>query len=323
MGNGDKRYDTPRRIACIGGANIDRKIQSMSPIQYSTSNPAVVTESHGGVARNIAENLVRLGATPSLLTMVGDDKEGEVIVTHLASLGVDVRHIIRSHSRRTGTYTAILNHDGDMAVAFADMQIYDDLTTERIQHWMNLRQNASSLIADTNLPAQSLEYLIRSAASSAVDLIIAPVSSPKAKRLPVDLTGVCLLIANVNEIEAISEMPVVSHQDIQNAALTLQRRGCKAVVVTRGENGVAWFDEMGQFGLIPAQPVHVIDVTGAGDAFVAGVAFARAKDSKLSQACLLGMKLSTLALTTKETVSSQICPQRALAWLTEIVSHQI
>ena len=309
-----------QRIVCIGGANVDRKIQTGDPIQFGTSNPSFVVESHGGVARNIAENLARLGLPPSLLTMVGEDKEGEMLIGHLAGVGADVSQIIRSAAHRTGTYTAILDVDGSMAVAFADMEIYDGLTVELLSARSQVFSSAMLAIVDTNLPAESLAYVISESAKAGTTLLVAPVSSPKAKRLPPSLQGIHALIANLDEIAAISGMSTESDADLERACMALTDRGCAIIVVTLGKGGVIWLDERGNFERLPADHVDVVDVTGAGDAFVAGFAYATVHSANVKQACQFAMRLSRLALSTTETVSTEIEPGHARAWLTEILA---
>ncbi len=310
-----------QRILCIGGANVDRKIHSKEAIQLGTSNPSVVMETHGGVARNIAENLARLGVPPTLLTMIGEDKEGEMLLHHMASLGADISTVIRSPLHRTGTYTAVLNVDGSMVVACADMDIYEDFTIERLDPRTKVLAQSSLVIVDTNLPAKSLDYIIGKSAELETPLIVAPVSSPKARRLPHHLVGVHVLIANLDEIETISGMTIDTMDDVPRACEILQQRGCRQIVVTLGKDGVLWMDESGVWDKIPADSVDVVDVTGAGDAFVAGFAYATSQSLSVKKSCQFASRLSRLTLQAKETVSSAITPHLAHTWLTDIHSE--
>lgn len=316
-----RAYVLPQRghILCIGGANVDRKIQAYEPIQLGTSNPSFVVESYGGVARNIAENLTRLGLPTSLVTMVGLDKEADRLLSYLAGLGTDVSQVIRSTAHRTGTYTAVLDVDGSMTVALADMGIYDDFTVEQLAPRLRVLQQAAMVIVDTNLPTEALAYVIAESTKKGALLIVAPVSSPKAKRLPRNLGGIHTLIANRDELAAISGIPIDKEESIYAACAALKERGCRTVVATMGKDGVAWLDEANIFGTLPAESIEVVDVTGAGDAFVAGFCFAMASDAKTKQACQFATRLTGLTLVTKETVSTEIKPHEARAWLTKIL----
>ena len=84
-----------RPIACIGAANLDRKLRSLATLTMGTSNPARQDESFGGVARNIAENLARLGAPVSLTTAIGDDSSGRALLAHAEAAGIDTRGTLK------------------------------------------------------------------------------------------------------------------------------------------------------------------------------------------------------------------------------------
>jgi pseudouridine kinase len=307
-----------KRVTCIGGANVDRKIQSLAPLEYGTSNPAVVHEAHGGVARNIAENLGRLGVKPNLITMVGHDKQGEELLSHCSQVGIEVAYIIRSDTRNTGTYTAVLDVGGEMAVALADMAIYDEFSISRIDQRWHAIAASTMIVLDTNLPAETLAHVLTRAHRENLQVCVAPVSSPKAKRLPSDLNGVSLLIANLDETAAITGLAVETLDDMWAAGATLLSRGCEQVVITRGSKGCAFLQRGGVKGTVTAEPVEVADVTGAGDAFVAGVVYALGEGRDLEAACRFGTRLSQVTLRTKYTVSRGISPDVAAHWLDEI-----
>lgn len=304
-------------VLCIGGANVDRKIQTITHIEYGTSNPSTVATSHGGVARNIAENLARLGLPPALCTMVGLDKEGEMLLSYLERLGVDVHHAIRSSNHRTGTYTAVLDVDGNLAVALADMEIYDDFQTVPPFLGGQGDMRYSHIVVDTNLPADTMISIIEQSRELDAALYIAPVSVPKAKRLPESLHGVDTILGNAEEIGTIARHPVDTLADLEQASVRLQQRGCKHIIATRGQEGVAWLDHDGHFGTLSVTPIQPEDVTGAGDAFVAGYVYATTRGLPIPQACDFASKLSRLTLQTKETVSTDITASVAREWIDE------
>lgn len=137
-------------IACIGGANLDRKARGKQQVRLHSSNPVTIMESCGGVARNIAENLGRLGCNSSLITCIGEDKEGEWIVQETKKHGVDISQVWRLPTKRTGTYTALLDIDGEMVVSLANMDIYDSLTPEMFaEKWSHIAA-ADAVFLDTN-----------------------------------------------------------------------------------------------------------------------------------------------------------------------------
>lgn len=107
-------------IVCIGGANADRKIKLKHPVQYRTSNPAETTFASGGVARNVAENLARLRCPVSLITILGEDHEGTRLCQEMQTLGIDYQYTQILAGGRTGSYTSILDAQGELILATAD-----------------------------------------------------------------------------------------------------------------------------------------------------------------------------------------------------------
>jgi pseudouridine kinase len=305
-----RAYMLPERraIVCIGAANLDRKLRTDARLVLGTSNPASQSESFGGVARNVAENLARLGAAVSLVTAVGNDAAGAALLSHADSLGIDTRAVTRLPDAATGTYTAVLDHDGEMAVALADMALYERLTADVMAASQPLRSNAALIVADLNLPRDTLALLARDAERDAVPLVLVAVSEPKMARLPAELPGTRLLIVNEGELAARVGRRFDTDDDIARACSQVQRQGVRDLVVTRGERGVL-HTTAGGLARLAAPAADIVDVTGAGDAFAAAVCWSLQQDADdLDLACRRGLRLSALTLGSAQTVSPQLSP---------------
>lgn len=294
-----------RPIVCVGAANLDRKLRALGPLAMGTSNPASAIESFGGVARNIAENLARLGAAVSLITAVGNDTAGRALLAHAQETGIDTRGALRLDDAGSGTYTAVLDAGGQMAVALADMALYDRITPAFLALRQQQRATASLIVADLNLPHDAIETLQQDAARDGVDLVIVAVSEPKMSRLPASLAGVRLLILNEGELAARLKRALHGDADLTAACAELQAQGARDVVVTLGARGVLFTTADGVDHLA-APPAEVVDVTGAGDAFAAAVCLSLQDGaSDLALACRRGLQLAKLTIGCRETV----CPQ--------------
>jgi pseudouridine kinase len=305
-----RAYVLPERrgIVCIGAAALDRKLRTLGKLALGTSNPASQSESFGGVARNVAENLARVGAAVSLVTAVGNDAAGNALLAHADSVGIDTRGVLRLADAATGTYTAVLDQDGEMAVALADMALYDRLTPEAMATRQQLRANASLLVVDLNLPQATVAALIDDADRDGVPLVLVAVSEPKMARLPAGLQGARLLIVNAGELAVRAGRALRDEQDIAAACRALQAEGIRDVIVTRGAQGVLYTTADGLGTLQPA-PAAVVDVTGAGDAFAAGVCWSLNRHGDdLALACRHGLRLSALTLASDQTVSPRLSP---------------
>ncbi|CDG85024.1 carbohydrate kinase [Janthinobacterium agaricidamnosum] len=292
-----------RPLLCIGAANLDRKLRTLDKLQMGTSNPASAQETLGGVARNIAENLARLGLPVALLTVLGDDAAGQALQAHAEAAGIDTRGSLHLNGNASGTYTAVLDAHGEMLLALADMQLYEQLTPAFLLSRQPQRAAAALTVADLNLPRDSVALLIADARASATPLVIVAVSQPKMNRLPPDLHGVHLLILNRGELETRVGRALPAAADLQHACREVQAQGAVLVIVTCGGQGVYYTAPDGVRHLA-ARAVDIVDVTGAGDAFSAAVCWSLQRDGgNLRLACRRGMQLAALTLQARSTVS--------------------
>lgn len=303
-----------RPVVCIGAANLDRKLRSHALLAMGTSNPATQTESFGGVARNIAENLARLGTPAALLTAIGGDSAGAALLAHAETLGIDTRGALRLENISSGTYTALLDQNGEMVVALADMALYDRIDPAFVAARQARIATAALLVADLNLPLDTVDALVAQARRAEVPLVLVAVSEPKMARLPRDLSGVRLLILNAGELAARVGRPLDGDAALEAAMREVQAQGVRDLVVTRGAQGVlvtTGGTTGGAIERLQAPPADVVDVTGAGDAFAAGVCWSLVqgeRDDDLVLACRRGLQLSALTLATAETVHPALTP---------------
>ncbi|WP_107838230.1 carbohydrate kinase [Metasolibacillus meyeri] len=258
---------TKQTILAIGGANVDRKLYITNKVQLATSNPVTANESVGGVARNIAENLGRLGNQVKLLTTLGQDADAQMIEqASRAFIELDV--IEKLVEEQTGSYTAILDQHGDLVIALANMAIYDALTPSLLEKHIATLINASAIVIDLNCPKETVTYVQQLAKERDIPLAIIPVSSPKMNRMPDDLQGVTYFICNRDEAETYLHMTFTDDAGYEEAVKALLQKGAKHVVLTLGEQGVLVGDEAGLQHYAAYEIEDVKDVTGAGDAFV-------------------------------------------------------
>ena len=315
-----------RPVVCVGAANLDRKLRSTDALALRTSNPASQSESFGGVARNIAENLARLGTTVALLTAIGADSSGAALLAHAEGLGIDVRGALKLDGC-SGTYTAVLDRDGEMIVALADMALYDRLEPSFVDARQAQLAGAALVVADLNLPHDTVAALAAQARRTGTPLVLVAVSEPKMHRLPADLSGVRLLILNAGELAARVGRPLPDAAALAAAMREVQAQGARDIVVTRGARGVL-VTAGADVADLPALPADVVDVTGAGDAFAAAVCWSlvqndgNGNDDDLVTACRRGLHLSALTLGVPETVHPGLGPDSLAALPSEHPQQQ-
>ena len=295
-----------KRVVCLGGAVFDRKFQASQPLVRGTSNPATGFHSYGGVARNVLENLALLGHDTSFVSVVGDDQTGRTLLGHLRDRGVDVSQVALSRHRSTAEYCAILSPDGDLDLGIADMDIFEELTPDRLERARAHLTSATLLFSDCNPPMETIRTLIERSRGARYTLAIDPVSTHKAQRLPADLTGVGLLFMNLDEAGAYlsSSFPADS-TGATEAAQALRARGVSGAVVSTGTQGLVVADDSGVTH-VPAIPSHPVEVTGAGDAMIAGALHATLAGQPLAEAARTGALLAALTVETATTVRADL-----------------
>lgn len=296
----------PARAVCLGGAVLDRKYHARQTLVPGTSNPVDSGRSMGGVARNVAENLARLGNATGFVSIVGDDEGGRTLLDHMRGRGIDVSQVVTTAERPTAEYAAILEPGGDLMIGIADMAIFDLLRPEHLDRcWPHLA-SASWVFSDTNPPAETLSALIARAREARFRLAIDAVSTVKVARLPKDLTGIDLLFMNLDEAHALLGLKVVapSIEAAIDAAAGLQASGAREAVVTLGALGIVVAASQDS-GLgtrhFPAVKAASVDMTGAGDAMIAGTLHRLMKGDDIHAAARIGALLGTL--TTESTAS--------------------
>lgn len=293
-----------KTILCIGGMNIDRKARLKTDFLWKDSNPVTVSETMGGVARNIAENLARLNVKTSLLTVVGIHHDRSIL--SLVQERIDVSPSIELANERTGTYTAILDENGEMQFALADMDIYEAVTVEMLKDKWTQILAASYVVLDTNFPQDVNEEIVRKVKENGGKIIVVPVSSKKMNRLPKSLENIDYFICNEEELYTVATMINIKEKSLHDTMLEVMKQGIKNLVVTSGEKGVTYFSENGEQGELPAMKVEVVDVTGAGDSLSSGIIYGIQQGEALRTACQMGIAAASITLQTELTVSDHL-----------------
>ena len=278
-----------KNIYCIGAMNVDRKFNLTEKMVLQTSNPAISSVSVGGVIRNIAENLGRLGYDVSLFSLAGFDEDFNIIKTATEPY-VNMQHVSQIQGFATGMYNAILDAEGEMQLAIADMEINEELNQAWISEYESLLIQAGLIILDLNLPRETVEYLIDLAYTQDVDLFVIPVSGPKMNRLPEDLTGINWLIVNQDESESYFDIEVESDDDFYNLVDRWLAVGVEHIIITRGVKDSAYGNKKGErLSLKPPTVDKVVDVTGAGDGYSSGVIMGHLEGMSPKESIQLGM----------------------------------
>ncbi|MFC7362690.1 carbohydrate kinase family protein [Nocardioides astragali] len=248
-------------VVVVGGTNMDVVARTSAPLVPGTSNPGHTRISPGGVGRNIAACLGLLGAPVRLVSAVGDDAFGDEALRVTAGCGADVG-AVRRVPGATGTYTAVLDDRGELVAAVSDMEIIDQLELDTVH-----LEDAALVVVDGNLAHTQAARVVQTAAAAGVALAFEPVSVAKAARLADLVHDLFLVTPNTDELAALTGRPVA---DWRPSVGDLHNRGVEHVWLRQGAEG-SWICSRGLDPVhLPAVPATVVDVTGAGDAMLAG-----------------------------------------------------
>ncbi|MBO6776992.1 MAG: kinase [Marinibacterium sp.] len=266
-------------ILCVGSVLWDVIGRSTSHMRQGSDVPGHITRLPGGVALNIAMTFARFGLRPTLLSAVGQDAEGDELVSACEDLGLNCDHLYRSNDLPTDHYMAVEGANGLIA-AIADahsLEAAGDKILRPIQDG-TLGSAAAPFVGlialDGNLTQRMLETIARSPDFARADLRVAPASPGKAERLLPFLThGRATLYVNLEEAGLLCQ---ARFDTAAQAALALLDRGAHRVLVTDGGNTTADGSAEGVVTRTPPE-VLITRVTGAGDTFMAAHIVAEAQ----------------------------------------------
>ncbi|MCE3530771.1 MULTISPECIES: carbohydrate kinase family protein [Legionella] len=295
-----------RKIICIGGITVDRKLTSIHKLQLGTSNPVSSMSTFGGVAHNVANNLALLTDNVHLYSVVGKDNYGLQAIAHLKSMDIQIQNILTLPNKPTAHYDVILDNEGELFLALADMEIFDHVPFEQFTRSWSEWGNKEIVFLDTNLPQEIIEYAIQIARIQNIKLCIDPVSVIKAKKLPACLEHVFLLKPDRFETEALTHTHIHSVSDCIKAGQLLLDKGVKNCIISLGKSGYVIVNETTQKHF-PAFPIEtIVDVSGAGDAFIAGILYELKHERPIIDACQTGAAMAALTVQSCHTVNKQI-----------------
>jgi len=304
----------PPFVALVGGANLDISALAHGQPLKGDSNPGRILCSPGGVARNVAENLLRLGLDARLFSVLGDDAFAAVLRQSAAQLGLDLSGCTTVLGQRTATYLSLHGEDGEMDVAVNDMAILEQLTPELLAWHKATLQQAACLVVDCNVRPDVLQWVAQDLAHPV--LMAEAVSVAKcAKLLPV-LGRLHTLKANRMEAQSLSGLPIVDGASAQQAARALHQRGAGRVVISLGAQGVAWCDARGHAGHRAGRSVAMVSATGAGDALLGGLVYGHLQGWELEPSVCFAMACAELTLSSTLANSPTLCVEAVQAQLT-------
>ena len=292
------------KIAIIGGINIDIEGSPFDPIKYHDSNPGKIRLSYGGVGRNIAENVTRLGGDCAMVSVVGDEPMSIGAANYLKDLGVDVSHVRIIPGETSSMYLSILDEKGDMELGLSDMEIIRMITPEYIDECRHFLESASVIALDGNLSEELLDHA--TAALRGTKFFYDPVSANKGIRAKNFIGRFFAIKPNRIEAEAILDMKLEDDEAVRRAGLRFMELGVSRVFITLGEEGVFYMEEGDEGFIRPCQDMTIRSATGAGDSFSACILLGISLGMRAEAIAEMGMTASRITMGSASAVSKEI-----------------
>lgn len=294
-------------VCVIGGANVDISGTPNSYLSKNDSAPGKVSKSLGGVARNIAENLSKLGVRVEFITVLASDNYSNEIQINCRDNNISILNSQILPYGRTSTYVCINNEKGEMQYAVSDMEIYENLTPDYLSQKLNIINNATACVIDTNIPERSIEYIMD---NCRCPIFLDTVSTKKTEKICNKLRNIYAIKSNINEAEIISGITIKSDEDLDLIADKLVSRGIENLFITLGEKGV-YYSNRNIRGMISAcKNIDIVSTTGAGDTFVAALVWAYINNYDIKCAAKAGIAAASICVGSKNTVSQEISSEK-------------
>lgn len=292
------------KIFVFGGCNIDFNIHCSNSIIRGTSNISSITAHPGGVGRNIAENLLRLGFDISFITALGNDYNSKYIEENMNELDIDLKPVKKE---KTGIYIAVIDSSGKLDTGYNDMKSIEDVTLKDIDSLNLDLKSADGAVIDANLNSLTIKELCSALKNFNIPYALEPVSVEKSKRVKDAVDGCTFIKPSMNEAEQITGLACKNKSDVIKCAEVLYSMGAKNVIISMGKYGFYYYN--GNYRKeYDADASDIIDVTGAGDALLASAFACILKGYGEDKICTVARYCASLTCASCDSVSHEISP---------------
>lgn len=298
-------------IVVIGDVFIDVKGYSTSPYIPYGRNAGTVVQIHGGVGRNVVEDIANVELEPTFVSAVDDDGMGEDVIRKLNRHKVNTQYM-KKVENGMGTWLAVFDHEGDVVGSISKRPDHKWIEQILDEHGDEIFKDADSVAIEIDLDKDIVKKTFAYAEkyNKKVYALVSNMSIAIERRDFLRKTE--CFVCNQQEAGILfsEDYENVSPEDLADILLERIRSATiSKMVVTMGDKGAVYADENGDKGVYPALKVDVIDTTGAGDAFFSGVCIGLTYGKTLREACAIGTRLSSTVICTSENICPRFMPE--------------
>ena len=308
-------------IVVIGATLVDIKGYPTDQFNPVGRNAGRVVQVHGGVSRNVAEDIANVELRPTFVSVVDETGAGEDCVRKLRKHKCNTSYI-RKAPGGLGTWLAIFDNTGDVAASISKRPDLTEIGTILDEQGDEIFAGADSVCVEIDMDTAILKRVIRLAETYGKDLyaIVSNMSIAMERRDLMQKTA-CVVCNQQEAGMLFSE----DYGDLSPEELVrvlperIRAAGIRRMIVTMGERGAVYAGP-GEAGIVPPRKVDVIDTTGAGDSFFAGAVIGLTYGKSLAEACEIGTRLAASVIATRENVCPRFRPGEfglEIPWLRE------
>ena len=298
-------------IVVLGAVFVDIKGYPLSAYIPGGRNAGRVDQVHGGVSRNIAEDIANVELRPTFVSLVDNTGIGTDVIDKLNNHKVNTDYILRTPDG-LGTWLAVFDNDGEVCAAISKRPDTSPLTELLEEKGDEIFKNCDSISLELDLEKETVKQVLRYAKKYDKKVFSAVSNMSIAMERRDFLQQIDCFVCNQQEAGLLfsddyqdktpAEMQAILAGNVASANIP-------SMVVTMGGAGAVYASASGESGFVPAKKVHVIDTTGAGDAFFAGVAIGLTYGKSLPDSCEIGSRLAASVICTLDNVCPRFLPK--------------
>ncbi len=293
-------------IVCIGSANVDITGFATAPLIQKDKNPNSNIEiSVGGVARNIGENLARMGTKVTMLTAVGDDLYGDLVKNESEKAGMITEDILTVKGKKSCLYISINGPDRDLSIGMTDMALTSEIDDKYLISKADVLKGATAIVISPCIPKSGFDYLQKQFSDKPIFVDVAAVDY--AKKVLEHIEMFHTIKANEHEIEALTGIKVVDNKSLERAANKIIAKGVQNIFITLGADGTFYKNNKGVSLRKKAFQIdEIISSTGAGDAFMSGIVYSFLQRFNESKSIKFAQVAASFALKSNMAINKEI-----------------
>ena len=298
-------------IVVIGATFVDVKGYPLAQYIPGGRNVGRVVQVHGGVGRNVVEDIANVELRPTFLSVVDETGLSDDVVRNLIRHKVEIRYIAR-RPEGLGTWLAVFDNDGDVIASISRRPDLSAIGEVLDEHGDEIFSAADSIVVEFDVEEAILKKVLDLAKKHRKEVytVISNMAIAMKRRDLLQRTAV--LVCNEQEAGMLfsEDYMGISPEEMQKILVKRVRlSGIPRIIVTMGERGAVYADSAGESGICPALRVDVVDTTGAGDAFFAGVAIGLTYGKTVGESCVIGTRLAASVIASRENVCPRFRPE--------------